>query len=373
VAKALAGIKGIQDPKVLAPLTEPALEVKVDLAAADKFDIKPGDVRRAATTLVSGLTVGALFEEQKVFDVVVVGTPQTRASVADIRDLVIDSPTGGHVRLGDVADVSVAPSLSVIRHEDVSRYVDVDANVRGRSVGSVAENVKTALKAIQFPLQHRAVVLRDYAKSESERRGFIALALAAVIGIFLLLQATFRSWRLAIVFVLSLPAALAGAVIGSLVAGPFSLGSLLGFLAVFATRWCLMSVNRFEGLERHEPTIDRAALVLIGTRQGLVPMLASAVGTVFVLLPFIVIGGRAGYEIAHRMSVVIAFGMISAALYALVVVPAMYLSLGRRAEPDPVELLAQPVGGSINVEMGSGNGNGGREKVDASTTAGSDS
>jgi len=375
VAKALAGIKGIQDPKVQAPLTEPALEVKVDLAAADKFDIKPGDVRRAATTLVSGLTVGALFEEQKVFDVVVVGTPQTRASVADIRDLIIDTPTGGHVRLGDVADVSVAPSLSVIRHEDVSRYIDVDANVSGRSVGSVAANVKTALKGIQFPLQHRAVVLRDYAKSESERRGFIALALAAAIGIFLLLQAAFRSWRLAIVFVISLPSALAGAVVGSLVAGPFSFGSLLGFLAVFAiaTRWCLMAVNRFEELERHEPTIDRAALVLIGTRQGLVPLLASAVGTVFVLLPFVVIGGRAGHEIAHRMSVVIAFGMISAALYALVVVPALYLSLGRRAEPDPVELLGQLAGGSVDAEIGNGNGSGSREKVDASTTAGSDS
>jgi predicted exporter len=97
----------------------------------------------------------------------------------------------------------------VIRHEDVSRYVDVEADVSGRSVGTVARDVKSALARVQFPLQHRAVLLPDYADSAHERRGFLALAAAALIGIVLLLQAAFRSWRLAALFVVALPSALA--------------------------------------------------------------------------------------------------------------------------------------------------------------------
>ena len=343
VATALGAIKGVKDAKVRSTPTEPALEVKVNLDAADGVGVKPGDVRRAVTTLVSGLTVGALFEEQKVFDVVVVGTPQMRASVDALRDLLIDTPTGGHVRVGDVADVTITPGLSVIRHEDVSRYVDVDANVGGRSVGAVAGDVRKTIKTISFPLQHRAELLRDYTKGARERRDFVLLAVAAAIGIFLLLQAAFRSWRLAIVAFVALPSALAGAVIGSLLAGPFSLGSLVGFFAVFAvaTRSCLLLVGRYRELEQHEPTTDRAELILAGTREALVPLLASTVGAVFALLPFIVLSERAGHELGHRLAVVVACGLVSSTLFALLVLPASYLRFGHRAEPDVIEQLAQ--------------------------------
>ena len=76
VQQALAGIDGVVDPQVVLPLEEPTLEIEVDLAAAQRYGVKPGDVRRSAATLLSGLQVGSLFEEQKVFDVVVWGVPE---------------------------------------------------------------------------------------------------------------------------------------------------------------------------------------------------------------------------------------------------------------------------------------------------------
>ena len=142
---------------------EPTFEVEVDLAKAQRVGIKPGDVRRAAATLLSGLDVGCLFEEQKVFDVVVWGTPETRASLTNIRDLLIDTPTGEHVGLGDVADVRVTSVPQVIRHEDVSRCVDVGADVSGRDVGAVASDIKDTVRAAKFPLEYHAEVLGDYA------------------------------------------------------------------------------------------------------------------------------------------------------------------------------------------------------------------
>ena len=94
-------------PRIDVEPVSPTVEIEVDLEAAEERAIKPGDVRRAAAILLSGVEVGSLFEEQKVFEVVVWGTPSIRQSLSDVEDLLIDRPQGGQVRLGDVASVKV--------------------------------------------------------------------------------------------------------------------------------------------------------------------------------------------------------------------------------------------------------------------------
>src|SRR5262249_23132000 len=155
IRRAVAGVPGVAAAEVQAlPPQQPTVQVEVDLAAAEAAGVKPGDVRRSAATLIEGLPVGALFEDQKVFDVVVVGAPGTAASVSDLRALPIDSPNGGTVGLGDVADVRVAAGETVIEHQDISRYVDVAVTVHGRGVGAVTGDVKDRLRRITFPLEH---------------------------------------------------------------------------------------------------------------------------------------------------------------------------------------------------------------------------
>ena len=85
------------------------------LDKARTLGIKPGDVRRAAATLLSGLGVGALFQEQKVFDVVVWGMPAKRDSLTDIHQLLIDTPSGKQVRLDEVAARNLARLASTLR------------------------------------------------------------------------------------------------------------------------------------------------------------------------------------------------------------------------------------------------------------------
>ena len=109
VQKAVAGTDGVVSAHIASPPTEPTMEVEVDLAKAKAVGIKPGDVRRAAATMLSGLRVGNLFEDQKVFDVVVWSTPDTRSSLSSVEGLLIDTPDGGHVRLGDVATCGCGP------------------------------------------------------------------------------------------------------------------------------------------------------------------------------------------------------------------------------------------------------------------------
>src|ERR671921_176422 len=117
----VGGVDGVLDPSVERVPEEPVLAIETDLARAEPYGIKPGDVRRATAMLLQGITVGNIFGEQKVFEVVVKGTPKVRESVESVRNMLIDTPGGGHVRLEQVADVRTQPSPAVIKRDAAER------------------------------------------------------------------------------------------------------------------------------------------------------------------------------------------------------------------------------------------------------------
>src|SRR5207249_7309054 len=125
--------------------------------------------------------------------VVVRGTPETRANFTAIQELLIDKPSGGQVRLADVANVRIAPNPTVIEREGVSRRMDVIASVSGRARGAVVNDVQEALRKVQFPLDYHATVLTSEKENSWDR--LLWLALFAPTAVFLLLQAAFGSWR----------------------------------------------------------------------------------------------------------------------------------------------------------------------------------
>ena len=188
----VGGVAGVAEPHVDTEPVSPTVEIEVDLEAAEEHSIKPGDVRRAAAILISGIEVGSLFEEQKVFEVVVWGTPSIRNSLSDVEDLLIDRPHGGQVRLGDVASVTVAPNASAINRESVSRMVDVTASIDDRSLGEVRDDVEQAIKDVDFPLEYHAVVLDVSPLGDTDRQWLLNLALASLVVVFLLLQVALK-------------------------------------------------------------------------------------------------------------------------------------------------------------------------------------
>jgi Cu/Ag efflux pump CusA len=335
VRRAIGGIDGVVSPRVDVQAQEPTVEIEVDLAAARRLGLKPGDVRRAAAVQLSGVTVGNLFEEQKVFDVVVWGAPQVRSSLTSVRELMVDVPGGGQVQLGEVADVRVKPALSVIRHENVSRSIDVTASVSGRSLGSVASDVEAALGNVQFPLEYHAEVLGNATDEQAAQRRTLAIAAIAALLIFLLLQAAFGSWRLATAAFLTLPMALVGGLLAVLATGGvLSLGALIGFVLVLgiAARNLVTLVSHLQHLEREEGEAFGPALVLRGALERLSPILFTAVATALVLVPLLVLGNVPGQEILQPMAVAVLGGLVTATLLNLFVAPALYLRFGSDAE-----------------------------------------
>jgi Cu/Ag efflux pump CusA len=341
VQRILSSVEGVVDPVVVRPEMQSTIEIEVDLEKAQKVGMTPGDVRRAEATLVQGIQVGSLFEDQKIFDVIVQGTPAIRESIEDVRNLLIDRPGGGHVRLGDVADVRMVETPSVIQRDAVSRRIDVTAGVdSGKSAAEVAADVRGQLSTLSFPLEYHAQVVQQSTAAEMGVQEAIGVAIAAAMATFLLFQAAFRSWRLALLMILALPLSLVGGLVAGLIAGPeLGLGSLLGFLAVFAwtTRVGVVMISRLQALDREGMANDSTAMVMQrGARERFAPIVTSALAISAVALPFVVLGSRPGLEILHPMAVVLLGGLISAALVALFLVPLLYLHFGPRRTPHPM-------------------------------------
>jgi Cu/Ag efflux pump CusA len=331
VRAALAGIRGIEKLETDSGVEEPYVEIEVDLDRADDFGIKPGDVRRAAATIVSGIGVGSLFEDQKVFDVVVWGTPESRQSVSSIQDVLVDTPSGGYVRLGDVADVRLSSTLMAIDRDAVSRRIDVGIDVSGRDLGGVAGDVEEALALVDFPTEYHAELLGEYADRQAAQRRLLLVGAVALIGIFLLFQAAFDSWRRAALALVTLPLSVVGG-IWFLVAfdgGELSLGAIAGFVVVLglAARNSVSQMGRFSGLERAEEGLSGAELALRGSGDRSLPVLLTAVAVALAFAPFLVFAELPGHEILAPMALVVIGGLITSLAVQLFVVPAFYARL----------------------------------------------
>jgi CzcA family heavy metal efflux pump len=333
VRKVVAGVPGVVDDHVDLQVDVPQIEVEVDLAKAARYGLKPGDVRRAAATLVAGEEVGDIFRAGKAYDVVVWSTPETRKSVTSIAALPIDTPTGRTVRIGDVAQVRVRPIPNLIERQGDSRRIDVVANVEGRDLGSVAKDVQRGLSGVSFPRGYHAELLGEYKERQAAQSRLFSSALIALIVILLLLQAAFGEWRLAAFVFLTLPMALVGGLLAAwLSGGVISLGSLVGFFTVFgiAARNGILLVDHCRHLERYEGEAFGPALVLRGARERLSPILMTSLATGLALVPLIVLGDRAGHEIEYPLAIVIVGGLVTSTLLTLFVVPSLYLRFGRQ-------------------------------------------
>jgi Cu/Ag efflux pump CusA len=339
VADAIAGIDGVTRPRVELPASEDTIEIEVDLERAQAYAVKPGDVRRAAAILLSGLTVGNLFEEQKVFDVVVWGTPDIRQDVDDVRNLLIDTPSGLQVRLGDLADVRVAPNLTVVQHEASSNYLDVSATIAGRDAGDVVADVRRAVAGVELVPEHHAEIRGSFADESASRTRFLAVLVAALVGVFLLLQAAFMSWRLAALAFATLPLALAGGVVAVvLIGGTATIGAAAGFIGVIAiaTRNAVVFIKGSQEIERADGVPFGRDTVAGASIERLPAIVTSALGTVVLLAPVLARGDVAGLEIVRPIAAVMVGGIVSATAVATFVLPALFLRYGHVAHRDSV-------------------------------------
>jgi Cu/Ag efflux pump CusA len=245
-----------------------------------------------------------------------------------------------------LADVSIAPTPNKIRRENNSRRIDVHGNVKGRDLGSVVNDVEARLAQIKFPIGYYPQLLGEYKERQAAKKNLLASSVVVAIAIFLILQASLKSWKLASLIFLGLPAALVGGVLAAFAGDRvISLGSLVGIITVLgiAARNGILLVQHYRHIERIEHEPFGLALVLRGASERLSPILMTTLCTALALLPLVVRGSIPGHEIEHPMAVVILGGLVTSTLLTLFVVPILYLKYGAQSSKPAEARPAQAV------------------------------
>ncbi len=334
VSKAMEGITGVTALKVEPINTVPHVQVKVRNDAAALHGLSPGLIRQAVATLIKGRKAGEVYEDQKVHDVTVWGAPAVRTDATALANLLIDTPSGSHVRLGDVAEIAILPTPNEIKREGASRRLDVTCNVTGRTLGEVARDVQEKVSALSFPAGYHPEFLGEFAARQASQQRLLWLGLASLLGILALLQTDFQSLRLTALVAISLPFALIGGVVAAWTwGGVLSIGSLVGFITVLgiAARNGIMLISHYRHLEKEERIPFSPELILRGAMERLAPILMTAACAALALVPLVIRGNIPGHEIEYPMALVILGGLVTSTLLNLLILPALYGWLGRAA------------------------------------------
>ena len=288
--------------------------------------------------------MGNFFEQQKVFDVVVQGTPAVRSGLTSVSDLLLDTVNGGHARLSSLARVGVAAEPADITHEAMSPYVDVTARLSGRSLSSARTAVAAGLRGISFPLSYYAAVQGAPGNQAVSGARLASYVIAALLGVLLLAQAATGSWRLALLVLAALPVPVAvGVLTAFALSTRDSLAAMAGLLGVLAV--AIHQAFRVTVAIRRAHLADGGQLtpgrLVAAAADASGPAITAAAVSAVALLPFIVIGDAAGNELLHAAAPVILAGLIAATLLNTLVLPAACLWFGPARAPEPAGDTAQ--------------------------------
>jgi CzcA family heavy metal efflux pump len=338
VQQAIEGAKGegkvpdVINLKVEAQVLVPQIELLIDPQAAAAYGFTPGAILDNITTLINGTKVGEVHRDQKAFDLVVWGHPDIRNSLPALSQLEIDLPGGkGTVPLAAVAQLRLVSAPNAIRHDKASRCIDVTCNISGSDLGTVVREIRRRVEPLQEE-GYRIEFLGEYEARTENQRQLLAVSVLAILGIAVMLYIDFRSMRLTLIVLLTLPFALIGGVFAAfLTSRVLSLGSMVGFIAVLgiAARNGIMMVSHYRHLEREEGVPFGRELILQGAVERVGPILMTALAAGLGLLPLAISGSKPGYEVEYPMAVVILGGLFTSTLLNLLVLPVLYERFGK--------------------------------------------
>jgi CzcA family heavy metal efflux pump len=335
IRKAMESVPGIVDLMVEPQTGVPQVQVNMNRRAASAVGVTAGNLAETVDTAFNGEAVSQVLDNQRTYDLVVRFDDRSRQSIDTIASTLIDTPTG-KVPLAQVADVVADQGPNTINRENVQRRIIVQANVAGRDLGSVIDDVRSRIgKGVKLPEGYFVQYGGQFEAQEAAARQILISSVVAIIGIFFLLYIALGSIRLALLVMANLPLALIGGV-GMVFAsgGTLSVASLIGFITLFgiATRNGIMLITHYQHLMNEEGVGFRDAIVQ-GSLERLSPILMTALVTGVGLVPLALGVGQPGKEIQQPMAVIILGGIVTSTFLNMIVIPALYSRFARVTTP----------------------------------------
>ncbi len=344
VRDAMTPVPGVVDLSLEQQMDIPFVRFVLNRAAIAQRGLRAEDVAQAVETSFAGATVGRIFDQGTAFDLVVKFDSASSANFERIGDLPVDTPAGGAVPIHLLADVRREEGPNMVLRENVQRRIVISANVAGRDLGGVIDDIRLAIvRAVPMPSGYRIEYGGQFESQQAASRRLTLLGVAVLAGLFMLLVLAFGRARDAILIMINLPLALIGGVAGVFLAGGvLSVASIIGFITLFgiATRNGIMLVSHIHHLMHSEGVTDFREAVERGAHERLVPILMTAMAAGLALIPLALGGGKTGSEIQTPMAIVILCGLTTSTLLNMIVVPTLYL---RYAKPSP------PVGATVGM------------------------
>ena len=330
VEKVIEPIDGVVDLQLEPQLPIPQVQIHYDRPLAAALGLTVDELSQAVEIALNGRVAGHVVEAGVRSDVQVQLQADARQNLDAIRSLPVAFTNGMTVPLGSVAWIEEGLGSNVVNREDVSRLIVVSANVSGRPLGSVVQDIqRTIAREVRLP---QGYSIRYGGQFESEERATASLvfySLVAAVVISVLMVASIKSLPAMVAIMLNLPLALIGGVAAVLLTGGvLSIASLIGFITLFgiAVRNGLLLVDNYNRRHAEGQPIDQ--VIREGSLERLNAILMTALSSALGALPLALAFG-AGNEILQPLAIVVLGGLLTSTALTLLVLPALYARFGR--------------------------------------------
>lgn len=330
----IQGVEGVADLNVEQQIERPQLQITPRREMLAKYGVTPAEFAEMVDVYLAGATVSQVYEGNRSFDLTVKVDDASRRTMDDIRNLTVDA-AGAKIPFSEIADIRSAAGPNTINRENVSRKIVISANVAGRDLQGVVDDIRRIVgEKITLPEGYRIEYGGQFESAQAASRTLLLTSIMSIAVIFLLLFAQFRDLKQSAVVLLNLPLALIGGVFALFFTdGIVSIPAIIGFISLFgiATRNGMLLIDRYNELRREGLPLREA--VLHGSLDRLNPILMTALTSALALIPLALGGELPGNEIQSPMAKVMLGGLLTSTLLNGFIIPIMYM-LTSRKEPD---------------------------------------
>jgi heavy metal efflux system protein len=318
----MANVPGVADLGVFAESGQPELVVSINRAASSRYGLMASDVNAAVQAAIGGITATEILQGDRRYDFVVRYQPQFRQTPEAIRAILLPTPDGKNVPLGEVADVSLRTGAFMIYRENGLRFIPIKFSVRGRDLAGTIQDVQARLaQKVRIPQGYHLEWAGEYQSLRNEQHRLAFILPISLLIIFALLFTAFNSLRHALLVLAILPFGLTGGLLSLFVTGtPFSISAAVGFASLIGV-CTLGGVVFVSGIRRQErgshsllATIEHGALAEM--RPVMMACAAAGLG----LLPAAVSTGI-GVQAQQPLARVVVGGMVTSPIAILFLIP----------------------------------------------------
>lgn len=332
IEDAIRQVPGVVDIGVEQQTLIPQVQIRLDRAAAARYGLQVAPTNELLAMALNGRVVSQVIDETRRIDLLVRLDEPYRNNVAALKELLVDGPDGSKVPLAMIADISTGTGPNQILRENALRRMVVQCNIAGRDLGSVIADIQQAVGAAVTPGPGYFVEYGGQFESQQQATRMIGwLSLLSIMLIFGALYGHFRSTRLTLQVMVSIPLAVIGGVIAIFLSGgTLSVASLVGFITVagIGARNNIMMLSHYLHLMAYEGELFDQKMIVRGSLERLVPVLMTALTAGLAVMPLVLSRGVSGSEILHPVAVVILGGLVSVTLLDQLVTPALFYKVG---------------------------------------------